>query len=110
MKHRPERVSSLIIAELNKILLREIEIPGVLITITSAEVLKDLSQAVVKFSVYPSEKAESVLKILQKMRKHFQFILLRKMNIKPMPQISFKIDKGPEKAAIVEKRLLEEEN
>ena len=108
MKHRPERVSSLIIAELNKILLREIEIPGVLVTITDTEVLKDLSQAVVKISVYPSEKAEGVLKILQTRQRHFQYILLRKMNIKPMPQISFKIDRGPEKAAIVEKRLLEE--
>lgn len=106
--HRPERVSDLIIEELNKIILREIEVPSVLITITDAEVIKDLSRAVVKFSVYPSEKSEEILKILEKKRNHFQYLLLRKMNIKPMPQISFKIDLGPEKAAIVEKKLLEE--
>ena len=106
--HRPERVSDLIIEELNKLILREIEVPGALITITDVEVLKDLSQATVKVSVYPSEKSEKVLKILKKMRNKLQFLLLRKLNIKPMPQIAFKLDIGPEKAAVVEKKLLEE--
>lgn len=106
--HRPERVSDLIIEELNKIILKEIEVAGSLITITDVEVLKDLSQATVKISVYPSEKSLEILKILEKKRGHFQYLLLRKINIKPMPQISFKIDVGLEKAAIVEKRLLEE--
>lgn len=106
--HRPERVSDLIIEELNNIILREIEIPDTLITITDAEVLKDLSRAVVKISVYPSEKSALVLKVLEKKRDHFQYLLLRKINIKPMPQIAFRLDKGPEKAAAVEKRLLEE--
>ncbi len=106
--HRPERVSDLVIEELNKLLLREIEIPDALITITDAEVLKDLSRAVVKISVLPSEKSGEVLKVLEKMRGHLQYLLLRKMNIRPMPQISFKLDLGPEKAAIIEKRLLEE--
>lgn len=106
--HRPERVSDLIIEELNNLLLREIEIPGVLITITEAEVLKDLSRATIKVSVYPSEKSEAVIKVLEKMRGKLQFLLNRKLNIRPMPQISFKLDKGPEKAARVEKRLLEE--
>lgn len=106
--HRPERVSDLIIEELNKIILKEVEVEGTLITITDAEVAKDLSRAVVKFSVYPSEKSLEVLKVLEKKRSHFQYLLLRKMNIRPMPQISFKIDLGPEKAAVVEKRLLEE--
>lgn len=108
MKHRPERVSDLIIEELSNLILREIEVPDVLITITDVEVLKDLSRAVVKISVLPSEKSELALKILEKNRSHLQYLLLRKMNIKPMPQIVFKIDRGLEKAAVVEKKLLEE--
>lgn len=107
MNHRPERVSDLIIEELNNLMLREIEVPDALITITDVEVLKDLSRAVVKISVLPSEKSDEALKVLEKRRGHLQYLLLRKMNIKPMPQIAFKIDVGPEKAAIVEKRLLE---
>lgn len=106
--HRPERVSDLIIEELNNLLIREVEIPGALITIMDAEVLKDLSRAVVKVSVYPTEKSEKVLKVLNKMRGRFQYLLLRKINIKPMPEIVFEIDYGQEKAARVEKKLLEE--
>lgn len=107
MKHRPERVSDLIIEELNNLMLREIEVPDALVTITDVEVLKDLSRAVVKISVLPSEKSDLALKILEKNRSHLQYLLLRKMNIKPMPQIFFKIDRGLEKAAVIEKRLLE---
>lgn len=103
---RKERVSSLIQEELNKIILREIEIPGALITITGVDVSKDLERAIVKFSVYPSDQAEKVLKILEKNRRHLQYLLIKKINIKPMPKISFKIDYGPEKAARVEKVLL----
>jgi ribosome-binding factor A len=106
--YRPERVSDLIIEELNNLILREIEVPGALITITDVEVAKDLSRALVKISVIPSGKSKEVLKVLESKRKHFQYLLIRKMNIRPMPQIFFKIDLGPEKAAIVEKRLLEE--
>ncbi len=75
MKHRPERVSDLIIEELNKIILKEIEIPDALITITDVEVVKDLSRAVVKISVLPSEKAEEAVKILERRSRHFQFLL-----------------------------------
>lgn len=103
---RYERVSSLIQAELNKIILREIETPGVLITITQIEVAKDLERAIVYFSVLPSDKAREVLGVLNKNRAHLQYLLMKKINIKPMPKISFKIDYGPEKAAQVEKALL----
>jgi ribosome-binding factor A len=94
---------------LNKLILREVEIPGALITITEAEVAKDLSRAVIKVSAYPSEKGPEVFKVLEKVRGRLQFLLGRKMNIRPMPQIAFKLDLGPEKAAGVEKALLEDE-
>ena|SRR3989338_429209 len=108
MKHRPERVSKLIMDELNKLILRHVEIPGALITVTDVEVLKDLSQAKIRFSALPSEKSETALKILGRASKELQYLLLKKLNIKPMPQIVFEIDYGLEKAAKVEKILLEE--
>ncbi|MEK7192332.1 MAG: 30S ribosome-binding factor RbfA [Patescibacteria group bacterium] len=104
---RPERVSDLIIEELNKLIMKEVEVPDTLITITDVEVVKDLSRAVVKVSVYPTEQSEKVLKILKKLQGHFQYLLLRRMNIRPMPKIAFEADYGLEKAARVEKRLLE---
>ena len=110
-QHRPERVSALITEQLGKILLKEIEAPeGVLLTITDVEVSKDLEHANVKVSVYPSNQAEAMMKILEKKQGHFQFTLSRKLNIRPMPRIVFKFDVGLEKAALIEKRLLEDES
>lgn len=107
--HRPDRVSSLLQDQLNKLLLREIDIPDVLFTITEVHVSKDVTEAMVKVSVIPSEKGEEVLEILQKAKRGLQYKLVRMMNIKPTPHIDFRLDKGPEKAAQVEKALLEEE-
>ncbi len=106
MKHRPERASDLIIEELNKIILKEVEIPDALITITDADVTKDLSQAIIKISVYPSEKTAETMKVLGKRQGYFQHLLLKKINIKPMPRLLFKADAGPENAARVEKSLM----
>jgi ribosome-binding factor A len=103
---RSERVSSLIQEELNKLILKEIDISGALVTITRIEVAKNLERAIVNFSVIPSDKAERTLEVLQKNRSHLQRLLNKKINIRPMPEISFKIDYGPEKAAGVERALL----
>ncbi|MBI2024502.1 MAG: 30S ribosome-binding factor RbfA [Candidatus Harrisonbacteria bacterium] len=107
--HRKERLSDLIIEKLGEMLLREMEMPnGALLTITDVEIMDDFSQAIVKFSVFPSNQSETALKILEKRRREFQRKLLRKINIKPMPQIVFQIDYGLEKAAKIEKKIIEE--
>ncbi|TSC82941.1 MAG: ribosome-binding factor A [Parcubacteria group bacterium Gr01-1014_19] len=109
MNHRPERVSGLIMAELGKLILKEIEVEGALPTITEVDVSDDLARAIVKVSVYPTEKSEEVEKQLNKLRSELQWQLLKKMNIRPMPRIEFEIDYGQEYAAKIEKRLLESE-
>ena len=108
MNNRPERVASVLVEELNKLLVRELEAPGALITVTGAEVSRNLEHAKIGVSVYPSDKAAEALKALEGRRREFQHLLLRKMNIRPMPRIAFEIDRGPEKAAAVEKALQEE--
>jgi len=90
--HRSERVSSLIKEELNQIILRELEFNGAIVTIIDAEVASDLETVVVKIGVYPSNKGPDVLVKLLKMRSHLQFLLLRKINIKPMPKLMFKLE------------------
>jgi len=124
MSHRPQQVANLIKEELSKVISREVEFPDLLVTITGVEVDKKLDEAVVSFSVLsmcggcpmatgchkiePSKSFEIALKILEKNRSHLQYLLMKKINIKPMPKISFKIDKGLEKAAEVEKLLLDD--
>lgn len=106
MNHRPLRVSNLIRDELSNLLLREVETPGALLTITEVIVDSKLDTAKVKVSVLPSEKAAMALSELKSKRGELQHLLNHKLNIKPMPRISFEIDHGPEKAAGIEKILL----
>jgi ribosome-binding factor A len=104
MNFRSERVGKLIREELSKMILREVELPA-LVTITEVEVDKKLDGARVKISVIPSKEDKNVLAILAAHVGHFQYLLLRKINIKPMPRIFFEIDHGFENAALVEKLL-----
>jgi len=107
--YRADRVSKVIREELSKIMLRELEFSGALATITSVDVDKTLERAIVNVSVLPATREEGVFSVLQKSTGHLQHLLNQKMNIKPMPRISFALDRGPENAAKVEK-LLEEDD
>ena len=89
-------------------LLRELEFPGALVTISAVEVTKKLDLARVEVAVLPAEQGERVLKSLIAAQRELQFKLGRKLNIKPMPSLKFEIDHGVENAAAVEKRLMEE--
>lgn len=90
--HRKEKISSLIQAELGKIIERDLEFDGAIVTVTAVEISDDLSQAKIKLGVFPKEEELAVLKVLEGERRHLQFKLLRKINIKPMPTIKFEID------------------
>ncbi len=106
MDRRPLRVQKLVREELSKIILRELEFGRALVTITEAEVDKKLEKAKVKVSVLPADAAERAFKTLEKNTARLQYLLTKKINIKPMPWISFEIDHGLENAAAVEKALL----
>ena len=106
--YRPLRVGSLIQEELNKILLRELDLKsGTLVTISNVKVSSDLSNAKIGISVIPSDSGDEVMVILSKLQGRFQHLLNHKLNIRPMPRIEFERDFGLEKAANIE-RLLKE--
>lgn len=90
--YRPQRVESLIKEELNGIIMRELEFNGALATIMDVEISGDLNKAVVKLGVLPSEKTAEVLTTLSRSQAKLQHLLLKKINIKPMPRIVFEID------------------
>jgi len=110
MNFRTLRVGKLIREELGALIIRKLEFPGVVVTITEVEVSKKLDTARVKMSVIPTGTADGALATLREARGRLQYLLTRKLNIKPMPKILFELDERPEKAAGVEKILLEEEN
>lgn len=90
-QYRSQRMSSLFKEELNKIIKKELEFEGAVVTILDIEVDKDLEEALVKIVVFPSEKGPDVLLELLNKRARLQFLLLRKVNVKPMPKIIFKL-------------------
>ena len=109
MNYRALRVANVIRDELGILIMRELEFSG-LVTITRVEIDGKMEKAHVGISVIPSAEAEASLKTLKAAQGLLQHKLLRKLNFKPMPRIEFEIDHGTEKAAEVEKILLEDES
>ncbi len=105
---RSERVGSVIQEEISKMIVRDVELPGGLITVVEVMVDKKLEHARVHVSVLPSSREIAALRALNVRVREFQHALNRKMAIRPMPMISFVLDRGNENAARIEKRLLEE--
>ena len=114
--HRAERVGSLIQSELGKILLRDIDLPeadgkhSVLTTISRVEVSKDLSAAKVFVGILPESITKEVFTALKKEQGECQYLLNRRMNIKPMPRIDFVLDEGLGKASKIEKIFIDGDN
>lgn len=104
---RSERVESLIQGELGKILSRELEFGGALVTIMAVDVDKKLERAKVRVSVIPAAAERTALHELEIAAGRLQHLLMKKINIKPMPHIMFVSDHGAENAAAVEKVFLE---
>ena len=110
MKQRKERLNSLIREELAKIIIKELEFPNALVTVTEVETSNDFEIAIVNFSVIPFEKSEEVLKELNAKHNYLYHLLRKKIRINMLPNIRFKIDTGIAQAAKIEKILIEEEN
>ena len=110
MKYRQERLVKVFEAELSKIIEKELEFSGALVTITSVEFTDKLDHARIDFSVFPSEKAEESLKTLNENKFELRKLLGKKVMMRMMPQLDFQIDHGTENAAIVEKLLIDDNN
>lgn len=106
---RKVRVAPLIQEELAKLILRDIELPGGIITVTSVDVTDKLDYARVKVSILPSSLSRKGLGLLQDGAGRLQHDLLRIINIKPMPYLQFSLDEGHERASDLEKVFIEGE-
>ena len=93
MSLRIEKVNELIKQEVGKIILSEINFStDIMVTVMRAEVSKDLRYADVFISVLPFEKKEEAEEILKENIYFIQKILNKKLFMKPLPRIKFKID------------------
>ena len=69
-------------------------IPGTLITVTSVTVSPDLSIARVRLSIFPSEKAEELLKSIRSSAKTIRYELGLRVGkqLRKLPELTFFID------------------
>lgn len=104
---RHQRVTSLIQEHLNKVILREMEFGGALVTITEVIIQKDLDYADVYVSVIPDERTEEVVMKLNGSKGYLGHLMLKKINIRPMPVIRFIVDTGMSHAAKLEKTFIQ---
>jgi ribosome-binding factor A len=102
---RSERAASVIQEELARMIVRDVEFPGGLITIVGVQVDKKMEHARVQVSIIPESAAPRGLRALNMRIGVFQHALNRKMGIRPMPMISFTLDRGNENAARVAELL-----
>jgi ribosome-binding factor A len=89
---RDLKIASVIQEQLAKILARDFFVEGALVTVMNVVLDDDLLHARVKIGIIPYEKGPEVFEALEKNRREFQHKLLKKMNIKPMPQIKFELE------------------
>lgn len=106
MSHRLEQINEVIRHELAPLLLTEVEFPGhCLVTIVRVKTSEDLRHARVWFSVMPAYYAQKALAAVQSQAGHLQFLINKKLSIKPLPRLSFAIDETEKKAAEIDELL-----
>ena len=89
--YRNLKIASLIQHELGEMLPREFNFDGALVTIVDVEVGEKMEEAFVKLSILPLHRGPEMFTIIDSRKRELQGKLLRKMNIKPMPRLVFKI-------------------
>lgn len=93
MTLRQEKINS----ELSKLIAKFIENQidkNILVTVTHCLVSEDLKSANFYISIFPETKENSILEELNNQKKHLFSYLNKKMIVRNIPEINFKIDKG----------------
>ncbi len=111
MFKRIKRVNQLIKKTLSRLLLKELDFAKeVIITVTRVNTASDLSKSIVFISVIPEEKIEQVMRSLNKNIYHLQQKINKKLVMKRVPKIIFKIETKTAEADRIEKLLDELKN
>jgi len=101
MTDRPERVKELLRVEVSRIIQRDIKDPRLgFVTVTDAEVSKDLRHARVFVSVLGDEKQkQESLSVLQSAAGYIRGEFGRHARMKVIPEIAFRLDTAVEQGA-----------
>lgn len=105
---RSQRVSDLLREEIAEIIMRRLKDPRLgFVTVTGVDITEDLKIAKVFVSVLKQEDRELTLEILNSARSFVRSEVAKRVRMKVIPSIEFKIDESIEYGARID-RLLKE--
>ncbi|MBI4138389.1 MAG: ribosome-binding factor A [Candidatus Wildermuthbacteria bacterium] len=106
MTERVPQVNELLRKEIGAILLRELDVEdGVLATLTRVEATPNLQSARVYISVMPEEKGLDFVKSLKYQVYQVQQELNRRLKMRPVPKIEWRLETKTAEAHKIEKLL-----
>lgn len=108
MSIRIEKINGLVRQNINDILAKDLSFKeGVFVTIAKVDTTRDLRYTRVFISIFPERETEYVAKTLKKEIYKIQGNLNKRLHMKPLPKIEFRIDTTEAKADEIEKILKE---
>lgn len=111
MSTRIAKINSLIQKNISEIITRDISLKaGVFVTVAKVDTTPDLRYTRIFVSIFPEKEIDYAIKTLGKELYRIQGALNKKLAMKPLPKIEFKIDMTESKADEIEKLLKEINN
>ncbi|NLX91241.1 MAG: 30S ribosome-binding factor RbfA [Firmicutes bacterium] len=107
-KQRPQRVAERIKEEVSDILRLEIKDPGLykMTSVTDVEVSRDLGYAKIYVSVFGDKnEQENILKLLSKASGFIRSELGKRIRLRHIPEVEFRLDRSLEYGAHINKVL-----
>lgn len=102
---RQEKLSAIYKKAANNFLQREINIEGVILSLTRVELSDKSDFLKIYFSVWPDQKEKDVLKFLEGSKKELRRELAEEIKTKFVPEIEFLLDESERKRLHIEELL-----
>ncbi len=105
---RQNKIARLLQKELSEVFLSETrKMPGVMVSVSVVRVSPDLSVARAYLSIFPSDKAEEILKSIQASARQIRYEMAQRVRfqLRKMPELSFFIDDSLDYAERIDELL-----
>ncbi len=110
MSHRVEQVASALRRTVAEVLQRDLNDPrleGTLVSVTEVSVSPDMHNATVRVSVLPANAESRAIHALQHAARHIHTLVKKKMTLRIVPRLEFRLDETLKKQAEVFKAIHE---
>jgi ribosome-binding factor A len=105
---RSQRVSDLIREEIADIIMNKVKDPRLgFVTVTGAKITEDLKIATIYISIFKEEEKETTLEMLNSAKGFIRAELAKRLKMKFIPSLAFRIDESLEYGVRIEKLLRE---